>query len=301
MGTPREALCLPRLQGGPGRAPGRERPEAAVRLLQPAGSHGQLRGVSLGSGGWLGARFTPAGDLPHPRTDHALSCTASAGPRPTALRVLPSDRSRLWLWTCSLRPCTVRCSFCLRGWSTLMVRGPWSPRNLWSKPHQHPQVTPHRKPGSPPLLRGCGNQPSGTMPGLPQAEPGVLKARLGTARQQPQRPPSPSLTHKRATRARINKCGTASVCDMNLGGRPRKAPQNWEWRFQHPTACAAQRCRAWRPTTPHGAQRARCRAPIIHLSLPQRLPLLVAARAERSWGPPPSARLQPVEDPQPQD
>ena len=40
-----------------------------------------------------------------------------------------------------------------------MVQGPWSPRILWSKPHQHPQVTPHRKPGSPPLLRGRGNQP----------------------------------------------------------------------------------------------------------------------------------------------
>lgn len=173
-------------------------------------------------------------------------------------------------------------------------------KSLVQTPPAPPGDTPPEARVSP-LLRGCGNQPSGTMPGLPQAEPGVLKARLGTARQQPQRPPSPSLTHKRATRARINKCGTASVCDMNLGGRPRKAPQNWEWRFQHPTACAAQRCRAWRPTTPHGAQRARCRAPIIHLSLPQRLPLLVAARAERSWGPPPSARLQPVEDPQPQD
>lgn len=61
LGTPVEVLCAPRLQGGPGRAPSREPAATAICVLQPAGSHGQLCGVSVGSGGWRGAWFTPAG------------------------------------------------------------------------------------------------------------------------------------------------------------------------------------------------------------------------------------------------
>lgn len=205
LGTPVEVLCLLRLQGGPGCAPSREPAEAAVCVLQPAGSHGQLRRVSVGSGGWLGAWFAPAGGPLHPYTDHAPPYTVSAGPRPTASRALPSGQSRLWPWTCSLRPRTVRCSFSLRGWSTPMVRGPWSPTSLWSRPHQHPQVIPRRKPGPPQLLRGCKNQPfcnnTWTATGRawgPQGLPRMAR--------QPQRPPSLSLTPKWATRTGINKC-----------------------------------------------------------------------------------------------
>nr|XP_025122904.1 tRNA (uracil-5-)-methyltransferase homolog A isoform X2 [Bubalus bubalis] len=130
------------------------------------------------------------------------------GPRPTASRVLPSDRSRLWLWTCSLRPRTVRCSFCLRGWSTPMVQGPWSPRILWSKPHQHPQVTPHWKPGSPPLLRGRGNQPfwnnAWTATGGAWGPQGPPRDSQAAATEATKPVPHPQMSHKGQNKQVLN-------------------------------------------------------------------------------------------------
>ena len=103
LGTPIEVLCLPRLQGGPGRAPSREPAEAAVCVLQPAGSHGQLCGVSVGSGWWLGAssplqgpHHTPILTVFHPiqplqgpvqpRQGHSLPASEGCGRGP-----VPSD------------------------------------------------------------------------------------------------------------------------------------------------------------------------------------------------------------------
>ena len=55
-----------------------------------------------------------------------------------------------------------------------MVWGPWNPRILQSSPHQGPQVTPHQKPGPPPLLSPLGQW----KPALPEQHPDCITGRI---------------------------------------------------------------------------------------------------------------------------
>nr|XP_031526159.1 tRNA (uracil-5-)-methyltransferase homolog A isoform X1 [Vicugna pacos] len=158
----------------------------------------------------------------------------SVGFHPTASRALPSGQSRLWPWTCSRRPRTVRCWSCLRGWSTLSARGPWSPGILQPSPHQGCQMTPHRKPRPPRLLRTLGQQKpafpeqhldciTGRSPGVSRALPRPRTQAAATEDQTncPCRLLWPAIPHPHpsqaswATRDRINRCPTVDVCGKN--------------------------------------------------------------------------------------